>query len=80
MMPNKARIFFRVAFDLILEVDQKIEDKELLAFLKSNPKKENEYRASPRNYFQIVEILERKGFEIESSVMQDSNLSRRFGS
>jgi len=78
MMPNKVRIFFRVAFDLILEADQKIEDKELLTFLKVNPKKENEYRASPRNYFKIIQILEKEGFEIESSILQDSNLSQYY--
>ncbi len=75
-MPNNVKIFFRVAFDLILEVGQKIEDKELLTYLKANPKKENEYRAVPRNYFKIMHKLEEKGFVIESSIMQDSSLSQ----
>ena len=77
-MPCKVKIFFRVAFDLILESEQKIENKELLSYLKANPKKENEYRALPINYLKILQILKEGGFDINSTVLQETSLSQNY--
>ena len=79
-MPTEVKIFFRVAFDLILESDQKIEDREVLTYLKANPKKEKEYRALPINYFKIIQILEKKNIKINSSILQDTSLSHVYQS
>ncbi|MHA1219269.1 MAG: DEAD/DEAH box helicase family protein, partial [Candidatus Heimdallarchaeaceae archaeon] len=79
-MPTEVKIFFRVAFDLILESNQKIDDRELLTYLKANPKKDKEYRALPINYFKIIQILEKRNIKINSSILQDTSLSHVYQS
>ncbi len=77
-MPIEVQIRFRLAFDLILEASDRIEDSQLLKYLKLNPKKENEYRASPHNYQRILQILKTKGYIIHSSILEDSGLSKNY--
>lgn len=77
-MPVEVNIRFRIAFDLIIEASEKIEDKEILTYLKLNLKKENEYRASPHNYHRILEIMNSKNYVINSSVLEDTKLSENY--
>ncbi|MCE7741083.1 MAG: DEAD/DEAH box helicase [Candidatus Heimdallarchaeota archaeon] len=77
-MPIEVFIHFKLAFDLILEASEKIEDAQLLKYLKINPKKENEYRASPHNYQRILQILKSKDYVIKSSILENSQLSENY--
>jgi len=77
-MAIEVNIRFKLAFDLILEASERIEDKQLLKYLKINPKKENEYRASPHNYQRIFNILQSGDYEVKSSILVDSELSEKY--
>ena len=77
-MSIEVNIRFKLAFDLILETSQRIEDKNLLKYIKSNPKKENEYRASPHNYQKILRILETGDYSVESSILEAPYLSEKY--
>ena len=77
-MPIEVFIRFRLAFDLILEASQKIEDANLLRYLKANPKKENEYRASPHNYQRILQIIQNGDYILKSSILENSKLSENY--
>ena len=77
-MTGEVNIRFRLAFDLIIESTDSINDQELLKFLKANPKKENEYRASPHNYQLLVKLLKEKNYTVNSSILPETNLSQEY--
>ena len=71
-------IRFRVGFDLIIEADEKITDFALLKLMKANPKKENEYRAAPYTYKDIISILEEKNVPINTDILKDSIFTQEY--
>ncbi|TFG10652.1 DEAD/DEAH box helicase [Candidatus Heimdallarchaeota archaeon] len=77
-MTIEVNIRFKLAFDLVLEASRTIEDTQLLKYLKSNPKKENEYRASPHNYQKILSILRSSDYVIKSSILEEPELSEKY--
>ena len=77
-MYKRINIRFGLGFDLILESEEKITDSQLLELIKINPKKENEYRAPPHLYSQLLSLFKQKGYEITSSVLQDTSLSDNY--
>ena len=77
-MNKQVKIRFGLAFDLIVESNEKIKDLDLLRLLRPNPKKDNEYRALPHLYQKIVELFENKGYKIDSSVLNEPNLTENY--
>jgi len=77
-MTIEVNIRFKVAFDLIIEANQKLEDSNLLKYLKVNPKKTNEYRASPHNYQKILQILQSRDYILKSSILENPKLSENY--
>ena len=68
-------IHFRVGFDLIIKSEEEITDKSLLSIIKKNPKKENEYRAAPYRYKEIIKILEKNKIALTTDILVDPILS-----
>ena len=74
------QLYFRfgVGFDLIIEANSQITDSELLRLIKVNPKKKNEYRASPHTYFEIFNLAKEKEFQLKSDILEKSSLSTEY--
>ena len=77
-MKKEIKIRFGLAFDLIIKSNEEIKDSDLLKFLKLNPKKDKEYRALPHSYQKIIELFENKGFNVDSSVLSEPNLTEQY--
>lgn len=77
-MLSDISIRFGLGYDLIIETSSDITDKELLKFIKPNPRKENEYRAQPFLYTLLLDLFTQKQFKVESKILEDTQFSEEY--
>ncbi|MHA1686642.1 MAG: hypothetical protein ACTSYD_09600, partial [Candidatus Heimdallarchaeaceae archaeon] len=73
-------VMFKIgtAFDLIIQTSEEIIEKEILRYVKKNPRKENEYRAAPYLYGNLVLLFEKYNYSISRKILEESELSSQY--
>lgn len=66
------------AFDLIIQASTEITEDELLNIVKINPRRNNEYRAPPYKYGELLKLFNKHGYAIIQELFEDTSLSSQY--